>query len=210
MRTALLFRFLSFVLLCFGSLQQATASHVLGGDISYTYIPGSTSRYHIVARLYSRDPATCGGCPGQNIINLAFTRNGCSLAQPGSFSLTVPLSQNNAGGLPGCPIGSVYRVYAYETDVTLPPDRWTISTIGLERTNSIRNLIDPSDKDLQISAFLDNSSGLINSSPRFNSFTMLYSGGAQPYRYSFSAFEPDGDSLVYQSAQPLAGFFRTL
>ncbi|HLK97830.1 MAG TPA: hypothetical protein VK364_08685, partial [Hymenobacter sp.] len=28
---------------------------------------------------------------------------------------------------------------------------------------------------------------------------------SQPYRYSFSTFEPDGDSLVYRSVEPLTG-----
>ncbi|MBO0360574.1 hypothetical protein J0X19_21615 [Hymenobacter sp. BT186] len=206
MSTALLFRFLFFALLCLGGLQQATATHILGGDISYAYIPGSASRYHITVRMYARDPVGCGGgCPDQAQIDLVFLRNGCSPTQSGSFFLTVARNQSTPRTL-GCP-GSVaaYLVNTYETDVTLPPGQWTISAISENRASGIRNLLNSGSSGSQISAFLDNSSGLTNSSPRFTSFTLPYVCGAQPYRYSFSTFEVDGDSLVYESAQPVAG-----
>ncbi|UOG74046.1 hypothetical protein MTX78_18220 [Hymenobacter tibetensis] len=70
------------------------------------------------------------------------------------------------------------------------------------------NLTNPMGNAAQLSAFLDNSNGLQNSSPKFTSFTLPYTLPAnQPYRHSFSAFEPDGDSLVYRAAQPTTGSF---
>ncbi|UOQ65447.1 hypothetical protein [Hymenobacter volaticus] len=49
-----------------------------------------------------------------------------------------------------------------------------------------------------------------NSSPRFTSFTLPYNLTLdQPYRHSFSAFEPDGDSLVYRAVQPATGSLVT-
>ncbi|WP_022825100.1 T9SS type A sorting domain-containing protein [Hymenobacter norwichensis] len=205
MRTALLFRFLFFALFGLGGMQSATATHVLGGDISYTYIPGSASRYHITARLYARDPAACGNCPDQVQAHLVFLRNGCSPTQSGSLFLTITRNQTTPRTL-GCP-GSIaaYLVNTYETDVTLLPGQWTISVVSENRAAGIRNLVNSGSSGSQISAFLDNSSGLTNSSPRFTSFTLPYVCSAQPYRYSFSTFEADGDSLVYESVQPVAG-----
>ncbi|WP_143436370.1 T9SS type A sorting domain-containing protein [Hymenobacter crusticola] len=58
---------------------------------------------------------------------------------------------------------------------------------------------------MHIAATLDNSNGLIDSSPTFTSFTLPSFINNELSRYSFSAFDVDGDSLVYTSAQPLAG-----
>ncbi|WP_324676055.1 T9SS type A sorting domain-containing protein [Hymenobacter sp. GOD-10R] len=58
---------------------------------------------------------------------------------------------------------------------------------------------------MYIAATLDNSSGLIDSSPTFTSFTLPTFANNELSRYSFSAFDVDGDSLVYTSVEPLAG-----
>lgn len=200
MLSTLLLRFALLLLFCLGNRLAATASHIMGGDIAYSYISGSASRYHIVARLYARDPAQ--GLPDQPQVTLFFTRNGCSSTTPGSFSVMANRSQLAVRNL-GCVGNGVYRVLTFETDVTLPPDRWTITTMGENRSN-INNLANPFTESYNISAYLDNSSGLTNSSPFFTSFTLPYVCGSQPYRYSFSTFEADGDSLVYRAVAPMA------
>ncbi|RPD50164.1 hypothetical protein DNI29_05040 [Hymenobacter sediminis] len=52
---------------------------------------------------------------------------------------------------------------------------------------------------------LDNTSGLINSSPKFISSQFPNLQGSQLQRHSFSAFDADGDSLVYRLVTPLDG-----
>jgi hypothetical protein len=104
----------------------------------------------------------------------------------------------------GCAGTQLYLIGEYETVVTLPPGQWTLSTL-LENRSFNNNLVGSSSNSIYLSAFLDNSNGPNNSSPRFNSFILPQPLSAgQPYRYSFSAFEPDGDSLVYRAVQPMA------
>jgi len=200
MPTTLHLRFALLLLLYLGNRLAATATHIIGGDIAYSYISGSASRYHIVARLYGRDPAS--GVPDQTTLALIFTRNGCSTTTAGSFSVLATRSQLAIRNL-GCLGNGTYRVSTFETDVTLLPDRWTITTTGENRA-SIVNLTNPTTQSYNISAYLDNSSGLTNSSPFFTSFTLPYVCGSQPYRYSFSTFEADGDSLVYRAVPSMA------
>ncbi|MBO2011349.1 hypothetical protein [Hymenobacter negativus] len=55
-----------------------------------------------------------------------------------------------------------------------------------------------------LKAELDNTNGIINSSPRFTTARIIQLTSTQPQRYSASAFDIEGDSLVYQLVQPLA------
>ncbi|MDF7813343.1 hypothetical protein [Hymenobacter sp. YC55] len=199
MPTSLLTRSVLAVLLMLGAWLPVHATHVLGGELTYTYIEGSASQYKILGRIYARDPAT--GVPDQPFMQLDCSLNGCSLTTPGSFSVRVNRVRPSSKRL-GCAGSAVFLIGEYEAIVTLPPGQWKISSVFTTRGGT-SNLTNPSGNDLYLSAFLDNSSGSHNSSPRFTSFTLPYNLAVnQPYRYSFSAFEPDGDSLVYRAVQP--------
>lgn len=200
MPTSLLFRLLLTVTLYLGAWLTANATHVLGGELSYTYIEGSASQYQVLARVFARDPGI--NVPDQPDIFLNCTLNGCSGSTPGSFSIRVNRIRPSSRRL-GCAGVELYLIGEYEAVVTLPPGQWRISTV-LENRNYNNNLTFPQVTGaLHLSAFLDNSSGLQNSSPRFTSFNLpYYLNLNQPYRYSFSAFEPDGDSLIYRVVQP--------
>ena len=52
-------------------------------------------------------------------------------------------------------------------------------------------------------AVLDNSTGLVNSSPRFTSSRLIQLFGSQLQRNSLNAFDAEGDSLTYELVQPL-------
>lgn len=36
--------------------QAAQATHAMGGEITYSYVPGSVNQYLVTVRLYSRSP----------------------------------------------------------------------------------------------------------------------------------------------------------
>ncbi|WBA40374.1 hypothetical protein [Hymenobacter canadensis] len=204
MRTRFRIRFLLLSVLLLAGALGAHASHVLGGDLDYSYIPGSASQYRITARLYS-NPADAGTLfPDPRTISLSGTQNGCASTSTSNFQLQVSRMQLTRRSL-GCAVnGRSYNISQYEATVTLPPGQWTLKVIEELRSGGMLNLNNIGDQGFYITAYLDNSSGLTNNSPRFTSFTMPYVCGSQPYRYSFSTFEPDGDSLVYRSVQPLA------
>ncbi|AII52788.1 hypothetical protein [Hymenobacter sp. APR13] len=204
MRTRFRICFILLSIFLLASTPGAHASHVLGGDLDYSYIPGSASQYRITARLYS-NPADGGATfPDPRNLSLFGSQNGCASTSAGNFQFQVPRMQLTRRAL-GCAVnGRSYNISQYEATVTLPPGQWTLKAIEELRSGGMLNLLDSGTQGFYITAYLDNSSGLTNNSPRFTSFTMPYVCGSQPNRYSFSTFEPDGDSLVYRSVQPLS------
>jgi len=187
-----------------GSSQATRASHLLGGDLTYTSLGGNN--YRVKFRLY-RD---CTGItPG------AFTlecRNGtCNT----TANVTAMLVQQGAvvSGNPFCTAVSAgpcqgpaglpnYDVYSYQATVTLPPGNWTLST----SQNARPTLANITAGDLYVQATLDNrGTSVTNSSPQFDAqdIPIQYVCWQQPTTVSYSAMEPDGDSLVYSLAAPL-------
>ena len=201
MHTPLSFRWLLALPLWLAVL-TAQASHIMGGEVSYAPIASTTAgvpRYHVQTILY-RDPNGID----QYEIMLTCSRNGCGLLGAGSFRQTVSRSEVTSRYALGCPTGPGYnyQVYSFETDVDLPRGQWTLSVTGENRIASIRNLTNSGNSGIYISAFLDNSLVTENTSPRFLSTLLPYLCGSQAQRYSFSAFDSDGDSLVYSFRYP--------
>ncbi|UOQ65446.1 hypothetical protein [Hymenobacter volaticus] len=117
MPTSLLFRLLLTVALWLSAWLTVHATHVLGGELTYTHIEGSASQYQVLTRIYARDPTL--GVPDQPFIILNFASNGCSGPTPGSFSMRVNRMQPSSKRL-GCAGLALYLIGEYETIVTLP------------------------------------------------------------------------------------------
>ncbi len=203
MRKLLLFRWLVVLAFGLGIQQVAHASHVLGGDISYSPIASATGvpRYHLTVRLY-RDPAGVD----QPSITLQCSRNGCDAPATGSFSRLLPRTERLPGTSLGCTGGSfAYEILLYETDEYLPAGQWTLSVYAENRAAGIRNLVNSGQQTFYISSFLDNATVSANSSPKFLSTLLPYLCGNNAQRYSFSAFDSEGDSLTYSLVSPQAG-----
>jgi hypothetical protein len=180
----------------------AHASHILGGELTYAPITSTTAgipRYHVRTVLY-RDITGVD----QHEITLVCNRNGCGLQSAGSFSTTIERSQVASLYSLGCPTapGYNYQVYFFETDVDLPRGQWTLSVTSENRVPNIRNITNSGAVSAYISAFLDNSMVAENTSPKFLSTLLPYLCGTQAQRYSFSAFDSDGDSLAYSFRYP--------
>ncbi|UOQ72237.1 hypothetical protein [Hymenobacter cellulosilyticus] len=177
------------------------ATHILGGDLTYernrfTTLP---NQYYVRARLY-RDLTTQADYTAQ--IPLMVARNGCSTTEAGSFTSSLNrVSTQPISGM-GCAGGFAYQLIVFEGVVQLPPGRWLLSINEENRTNGIRNILASETRAFHIEAYLDNSTGISNNSPKFTAYTLPYAGGSQLHRYSFSTFDSEGDSLVYQSVPP--------
>jgi len=202
MQTATPFRWLAALVLWLGPLLAAHATHILGGDISYSPVASTTAgvpRYHVTTRLY-RDPTLAQ----QHTAQIVFSRGGCgSAAATGSFTLTVVRSQVISTYSLGCsPTVFSYEVIPFETDVDLPAGQWTITVTEYNRAASIQNLVNSVTTSFYVSTYLDNTLTGQNASPRFLSTLLPYLCNELAQRYSFSAFDSDGDSLVYQFRQP--------
>ncbi|MBU6119992.1 gliding motility-associated C-terminal domain-containing protein [Hymenobacter siberiensis] len=204
----------SFILLLFacsllGGLPSARASHLLGCDMTYTSL--GNNQYRVKFRLY-RD---CSGITASPF-TLSCRNGGCNA----TATVSAPLVQQGVplAATPLCPStpnscanpSSLYPLYDftnYEATVTLPPGQWTMSTSQGSRP-TIANIV--GSPDLYAEAYLDNrSSGtttVANTSPQFDpqDIPIQYVCVNQRTTFGFSAIEPDGDSLVYALAAPLA------
>ncbi|MVN79139.1 hypothetical protein GO988_22645 [Hymenobacter sp. HMF4947] len=203
MRPLIYFRSLAILLLWLGTLLAAHASHVVGQELTYTPIASTTPgvpRYRVKVILY-RD---INGVDQFEIL-LTCAPNGC--ATTGAFTRTVLRNQATSLYSLGCPTAPAYayNVYTFETDVDLPRGQWTLSVNSENRAANIRNLVNSVNTSAYVSAFLDNSLVAQNSSPKFLSTLLPYLCGSQAQRYSFSAFDVEGDSLVYSFVYPQQG-----
>jgi hypothetical protein len=101
MQTATPFRWLASLVLWLGPLLAAHATHILGGDISYSPVASTTAgvpRYHVTATLF-RDPSLAQ----QPIAQIVFSRNGCGgSAATGSFALAIARNQSAVTYTLGC------------------------------------------------------------------------------------------------------------
>jgi hypothetical protein len=205
MRFTTSFRWLLALLLAVGSLSAAQASHIRGGDITYATIASTTAnvpRYHVVVRQFL-DPA---GIAPRTDIQLYISRGGCTPINGGyNPALIAPRTQLLNSNLQTCGTANpFYKIGVYELDIDLPLPlgQWVISTIDNARSQSIINIANASSQNLYLSAYLDNSAAMQDASPVFQSMLQPIVGITAPMPYSMSAFDVDGDSLVYELIQP--------
>jgi hypothetical protein len=203
------FRWLAALVLWLGPLLAAHATHILGGDITYAPVAATTAgvpRYHIVAQLFVQYGPSVTQQP---MATLRVGRGGCDVAAPGGFEVSIPLTQLSASyalGCPGFPLLS-YQVLRFETDLNLPAGQWTLSFTEMSRQPNIVNMMNSINQSIYFSTYLDNSLVAQNTSPRFLSTLLPYLPNNQLQRYSFSAFDSEGDSLAYQLSTPQQGFY---
>jgi hypothetical protein len=197
MRLLVHLRWLLLLALGLGS-SVAHASHILGGDITYAPVAATTAgvpRYHVTVRLF-RDPTGVD----QPTIQLVCNRGGCNATAADYFVVTIERTQNARLASLGCSSSSPFRAYytyLYETDVDLPRGQWTLSISTGNRSANIVNISNSYARLLYLSAFLDNQLATQNASPQFLTNLLPYLCGSAAQRYSFSAFDTEGDSLVY-------------
>jgi gliding motility-associated-like protein len=211
--TLLLFAFA----LLLGAAQDARASHLLGGDM--TYVSLGNNQYRVRFRLY-RDCTGILPIPGDFVLSC---RNGGNATPPFcnvTASVTATFVQQGAveAGNPFCAAASAgpcqgptglpnYDVYNFLATVTLPPGNWNLSTNSSARP-ALANAVAG---NLYVEATLDNrnqgATAVANNSPRFDpqDIPIQYVCWKQPATITYSSIEDDGDSLVYSLAAPLQG-----
>ena len=195
-------------ILLIGNLQEAHATHLLGGDM--TYVALGNNQYRVKFRLY-RDCSgstyvaftlLCrnGGCNATAAVTTPFVQQG--VAEAGN-PFCAAVSSGPCLGPTGLPN---YDVYNYLATVTLPPGQWTLSTTLGDRPNLANITTYP----LYVEATLDNrnsstGAAVANSSPQFDvqDIPIQYVCVNQPTTITYSSAEPDGDSLVYSLTAPL-------
>jgi gliding motility-associated-like protein len=187
-------------LLCFLFINQAKASHIAGGDLSYVCL--GANQYQINLNLFvdclGFDPgasqtinfsSTCGGTASMTV----------NVTNPGGTEISqlCPAQINNStcngGTLPGM------WVFNFTGIVTLAPpcDTWTMSWTVCCRNNAILNLVTPASFGSYIEATLNSATAPCNNSPAFTAQPIPYVCQNQLVNYSYGVVETDGDSLYY-------------
>ena len=189
---------------------QAFATHIAGGNISYT-CTGNPNEFLITLTLY-RD---CGGIGAPANPSISFD-NTCGLADPANLTLaltailpgsTAEVSQLcpsslltstcNGGTLPGI------EQYVYTALVTFPApcDSWSMTYNVCDR-NTTTNL--SGTNCFNIIATLNSITSPCNNSPSIiTNYPIPYVCNGQPVSHDFGIVEPDGNTLTFSLVNAL-------
>lgn len=176
------------------------ASHIAGGDLSYTCLGGN--QYQLNLNLFvdclGFDPGatqtiTCTStCGGSATVSLNVTNPGGT-----EISQLCPAQIGNStcsgGTLPGM------WVFNFTGVVTLAPpcDTWTLDWEVCCRNGAIVNLVTPASQSSYIQATINSATDSCNNSPYFTSQPIPYVCQGQLVNYNYGVIEADGDSLYY-------------
>lgn len=192
------------------------ATHVTGGDITYTCI--GPNEYFVTMKLF-RD---CTGSTMTSTLSITLT-NSCGLVNPfltltlqdpsgGNCTSGVPAdcasevsqlcatqmanSSCNGGALPGM------QEYVYTGTVILPDtcDTWTFDYNLCCRNTTVNVAGQP---NYQIVTTMNSATQPCNNSPIFTSQPIPYVCANQPVAYNYGVVETDGDSLAFSLVDAL-------
>lgn len=189
------------------NLSNAQASHLAGADLTYQCL--GNNQYRFTLQIY-RD---CDGITLGTSANISFTSaSGCAP----NFNVTAPLdtsyevSQLCPAQLPNSSCNSTaanalpgIQVYRYVIDVTLPPNctDWVASWSSCCRNAAVTTISSPGSAGFYVSALVN--TNYCNNSPVFSSLPVPYFYAGNRYNYNHGAFDPDGDSLIFELTAPL-------
>lgn len=206
-RSILQMAVLFFILFCLNF--TASATHISGADITYTWVSGNT--YNLDLTLY-RD---CSGVSAPNNVSVSYSSVSCG------YNLNVTLNKLPGtgqeithpctAGLTTCSGGTNPGIqkYEYVGTVTLPAQctDWRFGYSICCRNCAITTLsYTPPNctgvPALYVEATLNNVAAPHNSSPIFSNIPISFLCIGQTFHYNHGAFETDGDSITYAFITP--------
>lgn len=172
---------------------NAKATHMAGGEITYSYISPNT--YLITVKLY-RDCSPNTATMPTSIAVCYSSPSG------GSGNITCPLVAGSGQMLPPTPCvtaAQCYQEWMYQGTGTLPSAQpnWKFSYDLCCRNNAITTLTPPGGNSMYIYTTLDNVAAPVNSAPIFTYIPNIRFCVNNQFYYNPGAVDPDGDSLSY-------------
>lgn len=214
---------LLFVLLLLVILPNIRASHVMGGEITYTCIGNNTFIFELVfyrdcngaeVNVVAEDIKVWNHPTLQNISLPFLTRVDisplCTLVPGGP-----PPFDCGSGSAAGNGIGAIEKVIYKSSPIqingTPPAQGWIFTYENFSRSGAITNMVNPSSYGITLTAKMYaipgfNGSGCSDSSPRFLQEPNFVSCAASPYVYNMNAVDPDLDSLSFSLGIPFNHF----
>ncbi len=200
---------------------QIRASHIMGGNLSYTYsgynagtnkhifdvtlkmyrycAPGSSNLPNSLdLGVYDEDPANPGA---DKVRNSTFT-----LPLIENSFITPPNANDSCTFLPNVCVEE--GIYSFTIGLDPSIGGYHLIVDRCCRNANIGNLLNPGDAGQAYYAFIPPTS-IPNSSPVFGLAPVPFICANDTVTYSNTAFDPDGDSLVYSFETPYNGLSNT-
>ena len=182
-------------------VNHSYATHLMGGQITATYLSSDSSGSHYVLEFTAyRDTI---GIPMQvsaifNIDILDTTGNWNSL-----FTHTVSYDTTSVALMPSITVYGI-EVYKFLDTITLPGDGYySISWSDCCRNGAIINMSNPLNENMQLVTYVTVDSLNPNSSAMFLTPPVAYLPVDTVWQYNPLPFDPDGDSLSWSMVTPL-------
>ena len=196
-----------FVIVLLFSGFQSRASHIVGGEIYYDYLPGDNYQFFI--SMYRDCNST--GAQFDNPLNLAvYTATGVlvqNVTIPFPGSQNVPVVFNNPCVIP--PNNICTENALYTTILNLPPIQggYTITYQRCCRGPNITNIINPDDVGFTLTCKIPGAEtgAHVNSSPRYVNYPPQLLCNNEDLNFDHSATDPDGDIMTYSLITPHDG-----
>ncbi|MBK9107761.1 MAG: gliding motility-associated C-terminal domain-containing protein [Saprospiraceae bacterium] len=211
--------------LIFSISQLAKSAHIIGGELYYECLgfgnngqDTSKRRYLITIKLY-RDCASTGAFfddplgftifrqQGNTWVN---TRSGQGANSEYRVNLQSPIQQIDPPEYPCLvlPPNICGEAGSYQLEVELPiiNSKYLVVWQRCCRNNTITNIVNP--EATGATYFIEihpESQRTCNNSPRFINFPPTVLCVNEPFNFDHSAFDKEGDQLVYEFCEPFAG-----
>ena len=208
-------------LLFFASFFELRATHVMGGEITWKCQGGD----YVFELIFYRD---CNGADVNTVSETIEVWNHPSITsiQVNFISRTnlspvctqvpgSPLQLScGSGAAGGNGIGAFEKITYRSNPISLPgtppSNGWIFTAKNFSRSNSVTNLVDPSNFGITISAYMfhvpNQPTGCVDNSPVFLQEPYLVSCAGIPYRFNMNPVDPDLDSLAISFGKPLNNF----
>jgi gliding motility-associated-like protein len=184
----------------------------MGADLTYRSLGGN--QYEITLTIY-RD---CIGIPvaPADYIDVYNSCNGTYLPVlvtliPGTGQEITPLCPSALSTCNGGTFTGIQQ-YVYRGVVTLPSNcnYWTLEYDLCCRNAAITTIPNPLSQNLNVFATINNSATRNDHSPVFSNLPVPFVCQGQQFCFSHGAYDPDGDSIVYQLIPPRTTLGATL
>jgi Secretion system C-terminal sorting domain len=201
---------LLFLLFFAAFISELKATHIVGGEMSYTFVTRQdTNRYTFKMKVY-RDIQGLAGAPLDPWATILVSQQGVAIAgRTGSANVqNITLLELPPIRWLMVPTNFGVEVGSYEWTMNLPISNlsYTISYQRCCRNLTVQNIVNPGDVGATYSVEITpEAQRLGNNSPIFGKFPPLFICVQEPINVLQNATDIDGDRLVYRLCSALDG-----
>ncbi len=201
-------RFFTLLFFFFVAMTGLHAKHIIGGVLSYECL--GDGNYRFTMKMY-RDCAGGGAQFDQNAPFSIYKGNSqtpiITITRSPVQVVNIEPDDNPCLQIPpGVCVQEGIYIFEYQFDDWPSDEAYTISYQRCCRNEGVTNIVNPDDIGatftIELTPFAQ---AVCNNSPVYNDFPPIVICANEPLHYDHSAFDPDGDQLIYEFCAPLVG-----